>query len=124
MYKQYDAAHNRALSFEDFCAKNQIKLNAKPLVAELTPVIPPIRIELETVHKERTKNKHVVTAIKQTDKKKLANFLFDFNQLFFNYYIKTEQPEKTKPFTHTAAYYIHGTDGILYNEASQRIVDC
>ena len=124
MYKQYDAEHNRALSFEEFCAKNKFKMESNPLVKELTPLVPSIRIELETVHKQRTRNTSVVTAMKQSDKKTLAYFLFDFNQLFFNYYIKMGEPEKAKAFTHTPGYYIHGTDGILFNEASQRITDC
>lgn len=124
MYKQYDAAHNRTLSFEDFCAKNKTKLESNPLIAELIPMVPSIRVELENVHKQRTKNTSVVTAIKHSDKRTLAQFLFSFNQLFFNYYIKTNEPDEVKAFTHTASYYIHGTDGILFNEASQRITDC
>ncbi len=124
MYKQYDVAHNRTLVFEDFCAKNQIKLDSKPLVAELIPMVPVKRIELETVHKQRTKNTSVITAVKKSDKKTLGESLAKLNQLFFNYYIKIDEAEKTEAFTHTASYYTHGTDGILFNEASQRIVNC
>jgi hypothetical protein len=124
MYKQYDVAHNRALCFEEFCAKNNIKLESKPLVAELIPMIPSIRIELENVHKQRTTNTSVVTAVKQSDKKTLGELLANFNQLFFNYYIKINEAEKAEAFTHTASHCIHETDGILFNEASQRIFDC
>jgi len=124
MYKFYDVSHNRALSAEEFIEVNKVKLNSNPLVKEVTVMIPSIRAELESVHKQRTKNTGVVTAMKHSDKKTLAYFLFYFNQLFFNYYIKTEESEKAEAFTHTAGYYIHGTDGILFNEASQRIVDC
>ncbi|MCZ4694583.1 hypothetical protein DWB61_05960 [Ancylomarina euxinus] len=124
MYKQYDAAHNRALSVEEFIAINNIKLSAKPLVAELTIKISPLREELENVHKQRTENTSVVTAIKYSDKKTLADLLSSFNQLFFNYYMKIDQPEKVKAFTHSASHYLHGTDGILFNEANQRITDC
>lgn len=124
MYKQYDATHNRTLSVEEFCAKNIVKLESKPLVAVLTFMIPSLRNELEAVHKQRTKNTSVISSVKHSDKKRLAYFLFYFNQMFFNFYIKTEEHEKRKAFTHSASCYIHGADGILFNEASQRIVDC
>lgn len=123
MNKLYDISHKRVLSVEEFIANNKIKLEADPLVKEITDKITPLRTEMEAVHEERTKNTSVATAIKLSDKKSLADFLFYFNQLFFNYYIKTDASEKAKPFTHTVSYYVHGSDGELFNEASQRITD-
>ena len=88
MYKFYDISHNRALSVEEFIEVNKVKVNSNPLVAELTVMIPSIRAELEAVHKQRTKNTGVITAMKHSDKKTLAYFLFYFNQLFFTEEIK------------------------------------
>lgn len=124
MYKKYNTAHNRALSFEDFCKKNKIKLEAKPIVNELTPIVPKLRIKLENIHKKRTQNTRVISKLKHSDKKTLAHFLSHTNQLFFNYFIKIKKPEKTDTFTHTASFYIHANDGLLFNEASQRITLC